>query len=32
VIHRGRVKALDTPQNLATDRRLEDAFVELTTA
>ena len=32
VIHRGRVVALDTPQTLAENQRLEDAFVELTTA
>lgn len=32
VIHAGRVVALDSPHNLARDRDLEDAFVELTTA
>jgi ABC-2 type transport system ATP-binding protein len=32
VIHAGRVVALDTPHNLARAGRLEDAFVELTTA
>ena len=32
VIHAGRVVALDTPANLADNGRLEDAFVELTTA
>jgi ABC-2 type transport system ATP-binding protein len=32
VIHQGEVKALDTPHNLADNGRLEDAFVELTTA
>jgi len=32
VIHAGRVKALDTPANLAHTGGLEDAFVELTTA
>jgi len=32
VIHAGRVKALDTPANLAHAGGLEDAFVELTTA
>jgi ABC-2 type transport system ATP-binding protein len=32
VIHRGRVSALDAPRNLARPGRLEDAFVELTTA
>jgi len=32
VIHQGRVVALDTPANLAEHGRLEDAFVELTTA
>jgi ABC-2 type transport system ATP-binding protein len=32
VIHEGRVVALDAPQSLAGDQRLEDAFVELTTA
>lgn len=32
VIHAGRIVALDTPQNLASNGRLEDAFVELTAA
>lgn len=32
VIHKGRLKALDAPSNLAEPGRLEDAFVELTTA
>ena len=32
VIHQGRVVALDAPQSLAGDQRLEDAFVELTAA
>jgi ABC-2 type transport system ATP-binding protein len=32
VLHQGRVKALDTPANLSGAARLEDAFVELTTA
>lgn len=32
VIHRGRVIALDAPHHLAEHGRLEDAFVELTTA
>jgi ABC-2 type transport system ATP-binding protein len=32
VLHHGRVTALDTPHNLSGDGRLEDVFVELTTA
>jgi ABC-2 type transport system ATP-binding protein len=32
VIHHGRVVALDAPRNLADERGLEDAFVELTAA
>ena len=32
LIHHGRIVALDSPRNLAEDGRLEDAFVELTTA